>query len=62
MTKKRNIYKVLLFVLVAVTIGTGGFFLGRVAESSTYKAEQERNIMINRSDLDGLGEIWEGYM
>ena len=33
MTKKRNIYKVLLFVLTAVTIGTGGFFLGRVAES-----------------------------
>ena len=57
MTKKRNIYKVLLFVLAAVTIGTGGFFLGRVAESNTYKAEQERNIMLNRSDLDGLGQL-----
>ncbi|MGN0404181.1 MAG: DHH family phosphoesterase [Bariatricus sp.] len=57
MTTNRNRCKMLVIVLVAISIGIGGFFVGRAVEASRYKAEQKRNIMLNRSDLDGLGEI-----
>lgn len=57
MIKKINKCKVLVIVLAAIAIGTAGFFAGRAVESGRYKAEQERNVMLNRSDLDGLGDI-----
>lgn len=57
MTKERNRCKVLVMVLAVIAIGIGGFFVGRVSESYRYKAEQERTVMLNRSDLDGLGKI-----
>lgn len=57
MTKKRNRCKVLVMVLAVIAIGIGGFFVGKVSEACRYKAEQERNVMLNRSDLDGLGKI-----
>ena len=57
MTKRGNRYKELVIVMAAVIIGTGCFFAGEGVASSRYKAEQEMNIMLNRSDLDGLGKI-----
>ena len=57
MTKRRKGYKELVVVLAAIGIGTGCFFAGEAVASSRCKAEQERNVMINRSDLDGLGKI-----
>ena len=57
MTKKRKRCKELIIVLAVIIIGAGCFFAGGVTASSIYQAEQEINVMLNRSDLDGLGEI-----
>lgn len=57
MIEKRKRCKLLVIVLAAIAIGTGSFFAGKGIESGRYKAEQERNVMLNRSDLDGLGKI-----
>ena len=57
MTKKRKRCKELVMVLAAIAIGTGSFFVGGAAASSRYKSDQEMNVMLNRSDLDGLGKI-----
>ena len=57
MIEKRKRCKWLVIVLAAIAIGTGSFFAGKGIESGRYKAEQERNVMLNRSDLDGLGKI-----
>lgn len=55
--KKRNKFKIMVTALAAVAIGTGSFFVGGTVASVRYKNEQEKNIMINRSDLDNLGKI-----
>lgn len=57
MTKKRKGFKELLMVLAVVGIGAGCFFAGEAAVSERYKSEQEMNVLLNRSDLDGLGKI-----
>lgn len=57
MTKKRKRCKELIIVLAVIIIGAGCFLAGGVTASSIYQAEQEINVMLNRSDLDGLGEI-----
>ena len=40
-----------------VVVGIGGFFLGKKTEAGNYQKEKELNILLNRSDLEGLGEI-----
>lgn len=57
MTKRGNRCKELVIVLAVIAIGTSCFFAGEGVASSRYKAEQEMNVMLNRSDLDGLGKI-----
>lgn len=57
MKKEQKIFKGTVIALSAAAIGVGCFFAGEAAASSRYKAEQEINIMLNKSDLDGLGEI-----
>lgn len=57
MNKKRIIGIILLLVFVIGTVGATGFFIGRNVAETQYKAEQELNVKLNRSDLDGLGEI-----
>lgn len=57
MTKKRKRCKELIIFLAAIIIGAGCFFAGGVTASRRYQAEQEINVMLNRSDLDGLGVI-----
>ena len=54
MTKKRNRCKELVIVLAVIVIGTSCFLAGEAVASGRYKAEQEMNVMLNRSDLDGL--------
>ena len=45
-------------LIVAVgASGTGGFFIGRNSAESAYQSERDINIRLNRSDLDGMGEI-----
>ena len=53
---KQRIVIVCLAVLI-VAAGLGGFFFGRKSESLKYQEEQQYNIQLNRSDLEGLGEI-----
>lgn len=43
-------------VLLAA-VGIGGFFLGKVTESEHFQKEKSFNILLNRSDLEGLGKI-----
>ena len=57
MEKKRNVWKALALVLMIIAIGVAGFLTGQYLSASKYRAEQELNYKLNRSDLDGLGEI-----
>lgn len=54
--KKAWCFKALLIAVFLIT-GTVCFCLGRSAVSLDYKAEQDLNIRLNRSELEGLGEI-----
>lgn len=57
MNKKQIACAVLALIVAAGAAGTGGFLIGRNSAESTYRSEHELNIRLNRSDLDGLGEI-----
>ena len=57
MNKKQIACAVLALIVAAGAAGTGGFLIGRNSAESTYRSEHEQNIRLNRSDLDGLGEI-----
>ena len=37
--------------------GGGGFFLGKAGEAKRCQEEKDLNILLNRSDLESLGEI-----
>ena len=57
MEKKRSVWKPLALVLMIIAIGVAGFLTGQYLSASKYRAEEELNYKLNRSDLDGLGEI-----
>lgn len=57
MNKKQIACAVLALIVAAGAAGTGGFLIGRNSAESAYRSEHELNIRLNRSDLDGLGEI-----
>ncbi len=57
MEKKRNTWKGIALVLMIIAAGLVGILIGQNARVSKYQAEQELNYRLNRSDLDGLGEI-----
>ena len=57
MGKKRNLWKWITLVFVIAVIGAAGILIGRNVTASQYLAEQELNYRLNRSELDGLGEI-----
>ena len=57
MSGSSNIGKWALAAAVVVVVGVAAFFGGRDMAASGYKAERELDIKINRSKLDGLGEI-----
>ncbi|MBQ7679862.1 MAG: DHH family phosphoesterase [Butyrivibrio sp.] len=44
-------------LVLLLAVGSGAFFAGKTLEDKKYQAEAEYNIRLNRSDLDGLGEI-----
>ncbi len=53
--KQRFVICGILILLIAA--GIGGFFFGKSTERRRYQKEQELNILLNRSDLEGLGNI-----
>ena len=57
MEKKKSVWKALALVLMIIAIGVAGFLTGQYLSASKYRAEQELNYKLNRSDLEGLGEI-----
>ncbi|MBQ1375249.1 MAG: hypothetical protein II705_01980 [Clostridia bacterium] len=61
MERKRNIQRAVAFILVAAAAPTAGFFIGRAEFDSRFAMELELDIILARSDLEGLGDICE-YM
>ena len=61
MKKKNALLKTVLILLAAAAIGTGGFFLGRDLggknAATAFHAERDLNILLSRSELEGIGEI-----
>lgn len=57
MSWSKNWWIALVLILVVIGVGVGGFFLGKNEAASQYQAERELNILLNRSDLEGLGNI-----
>ena len=61
MKNKANYLRYVLLLTVTAAIAAGVFFLGRDLggknAETDYLAEQELNILLNRSELEGLGEI-----
>lgn len=57
MLKKKTVLWTLITIILASAVGTGCFFAGRATADSDHKAQLDYNIKLNRSDLDGLGEI-----
>lgn len=54
---KNSILKWACTALAVIAVGAVCFFAGRNEADSKYQAERERSILINKSELDGLGEI-----
>jgi manganese-dependent inorganic pyrophosphatase len=44
-------------IILLAAVGLGGFFLGKSVAAQHYQEEKELDILLNRSDLEGLGEI-----
>ncbi len=61
MKNKKLSSQIILWVLLTAAIAAGCFFLGRNIENRTlsaaFQAERDLNILLNRSELEGLGEI-----
>ncbi len=57
MENKRNTLKWITLVFIFITVGAAGILIGQNITASKYKAEKELNARINRSEIDGLGEI-----
>jgi len=57
MEKKNSTWKWIAAILIIAAICTVSFLIGRNVTASKYQAEQELNYQLNRSELDGLGEI-----
>ena len=57
MNRKCRWLTVICAVVLLAGVGTCCFFLGKNGEAKRYQAEKEFDILLNRSDLEGLGKI-----
>ncbi len=57
MKGKRNGWIIPALIIVLAAGSAGGFFAGENAAASRYQAQREKEILLNRSQWDGLGEI-----
>ncbi len=57
MEKKKNVWKWGVLIIIILAVGAVGFLIGQNISASKYQAEKELDYRLNRSDLDGLGEI-----
>ena len=57
MKGKKNGWIILVLVIAFAAVCAGGYFVGESAAASCYRAQREKEILLNRSEWDGLGEI-----
>ena len=57
MNQKKRWITIFSVLILLAAMGIGGFFLGKTTEERYYQQEKALNILLNRSDLEGLGEI-----
>ena len=57
MKGKRNGWIILALVIILTAVGAGGYFAGESAAASRYQAQREMDILLSRSEWEGLGEI-----
>ena len=57
MNKKTRLVLLICFLIILTSVGIAGFFLGKATEAKHFQEEKELNILMNRSDLEGLGKI-----
>ncbi|MBQ1403527.1 MAG: DHH family phosphoesterase, partial [Oscillospiraceae bacterium] len=57
MNQKKRWITICSVLILLAAMGIGGFFLGKTTEERYYQQEKALNILLNRSDLEGLGEI-----
>ena len=55
--RKRWIVLGCIVVLLVAAGAFGGFFLGKSVENARYQEEKDLNVLLNRAELEGLGEI-----
>ena len=57
MKQKKTLIVCIGMILLLAAAGIGGYFIGKGMEAERYRAGKELDILLNRSDLEGLGEI-----
>lgn len=57
MTDKRKTGNYLLALMVVLAVAVGCFCLGKGIADSRWNEEKEKTILLNKSELDGLGEM-----
>ena len=57
MKQNRRWISIVLALLIVAAAGTGGYFLGKHSQAAAYQKEKELDILLNRSDMEGLGDI-----
>ena len=55
--KRNNKGYIIGLILAVLASGAAGFFAGKNVTGRQYRAERELEIRLNRSDLEGLGEV-----
>ena len=57
MKNKTNRIICICMIFLLAAAGIGGYFIGKATEAERSRAGKELDILLNRSDLEGLGEI-----
>lgn len=55
--RKQWVAVICTVILLVAAVGAGCFFLGKHYEAGESRKEQDLNVLLNRSELEGLGEI-----
>ena len=54
---KQKANRVVCLIILRAAAGIGGYFIGKATEEERFQAAKELDILLSRSDLEGLGEI-----
>ena len=59
MKQKTHLIKFGCVFILLIIAGAAGFYIGKNIEAEHFQAERNFNILLNRSELEGLGKIDE---